>query len=374
MKKILYSAPSVEKVLRYHVPILKKFYKLGYSIHLVVGEGDMSRRIEFVHNFVVNKGMSSSGSHDDLVDLSNLIASERYDIVSSNGNPASWFTRRALRQSEFKPKLNAVMSFGLDYDLGTWPFKRLFRSSIDREFRGDTDLMMVMNSTDLKTARNMALARNVAKIPGTGFDIDAFQPAIQEQRQEARKQLGCGDDVFVFVCCGEFDANHHHRFLINNMQMLHRRIVVFMLGDGVQAKSCRSLIKDRGLEGNVFMPGEVADIMPYLRASDATLSICRYEGFPNFIAKGQAMGIPSVVSAVKGNLDVVTDRRDGLVYTFGRPDSFIEAMQTMTENDGLREAMGQYSMMDCRNFGTDVAVNTIMACYDNALLQNGYSL
>ena len=58
MKKILYTAPSIEHVLRYHMPCMGRFRDLGFKVYLATGDSSIARRIPIVDEMVLNPGLS----------------------------------------------------------------------------------------------------------------------------------------------------------------------------------------------------------------------------------------------------------------------------------------------------------------------------
>lgn len=367
MSKILYTAPSVEHVIRHHVNILHNFASLGYEVHLAVGLGAAAPQLEFVDKILVNPGLAATGSSDNLKELVAYIDETKPDIVSYNGDPASWFTRRALDVCDFHPALCTEMNFGLGFDSDTFALKRFLRSRRNRSHKRVTDLMMVMNGSDLKMAEKYGLAREIRQVPGTGVDVGRLKLVSKEQRNAAREALGCKPDDFVVVSTGAFDKNHHQEFVVDNMMFLTRRINLFFLGDGPETHNVDKKIFKLGLGENVHTVGAVDDVFPYLLAADATLSACRYEGMPKFILEGFAMGIPTVASAVKGNLELVVSGRNGITYSLDNHKSFARAMQVMVYGDELRSHLSQNAMLDARDYSDKIATNAIMMCYENAL-------
>ena len=367
MKKILYTAPSVEHIMRHHIPCMGRFRDLGFKIYLATGDATIVRNVPIVDEMVLNPGLSGGVVADNAKQLASFIESERFDIVTSNASPASYVTRRAVRMSDHRPALSATMCFGLGFDEDTSALKKSRRLRREKSVRKATDLMMVMNSSDFKMATTHGLAGFVARIPGTGVQVSRYEPPSAAARAAAREALGLRPDSFVMTCVGAFDRNHHQRFVIENMMFLPRRFEIVMIGEGETRAACADRVFKLGLEGVVHLPGYDDNLEPYLKASDAMLSACRYEGLPWPILIGQAMGLPSVVSAVKGNLDVVFNGRNGLTYFLGDPNSFIEAMRALLFDADMRALLGSHASEDVARYDIALATDAIMDCYLRAL-------
>ena len=366
MKKILYTAPSAEHIARYHLAILEEFREMGFKIYLATGDRTVVRNLPYVDEYALNSGLAGDPTAN-VKELAAYIEAEKFDIVSSNVQAASLFTRRAVRQSDHRPALNATMCFGFNFDEDTGSSKLRSRLGKEKRVRKCTDLMMVMNSGDYKMAVRNELATTVALVPGTGIDTARYARVDAAERAAARERIGCSEGDFVMTCVGHFDQNHHQGFVVENMLYLPRQFQIYLIGSGENLDACRDRIFKLGLEDVVHTPGHVDDLESYLVASDAMLSACRYEGLPRSIVIGQAMGLPSVVSAVKGNMDLVVNGKNGLTYTLGNPDSFISAMRTMLHDDAMRAAMGEEAAVGVERFDVGVATETIMECYREAL-------
>ena len=339
MVKVLYTAHSVLHVLRYHVPFLRYLHQQGHEVHLVVGEGACPASLEFVGSYLIDDALANYAGRNGAQPLATLMANQRFDAVVSCSGSAAQTTCMAIKLSGYKPKLNTVISTGFNFDMQTSPLKRRYRMRLLRKFRKITDLMIATNSQDLMLARKYKLAANVEQLSGSITNMQGLQPPTLEERTQARSKFGVSDDQFMVVYTGRFDKNHHQKQIIYNMLFLPRNVRLFLLGDGPMKQDCIKTMNDYKLADVVRMPGSVEDVMPYIRACDLTLSAARYEGLPQFVLEGQAMGIPAVVSAVKGNLDLVTNGYNGLTYTVNKQDSFIHAMQAMILKDDLRQKL-----------------------------------
>ena len=73
---------------------------------------------------------------------------------------------------------------------------------------------------------------------------------------------------------------------------------------------------------------------------DVLLHASHREGFPNVVLEAAALGVPTVASAVTGNLDAVVDGRTGLLFPRGDADAMVRCLLAMS-HPAARTTMGE---------------------------------
>ncbi len=358
--KILYTAPDMAHIYKYHVGLIDQLKQNGHEIVLATGGKPQSSQNEELSTFVFIEGLSSHKKSNGAKELSNLIASIRPDMVIACSQPACNFTRWAIRLSGFRPERCICIDFGFNFDNETNGLVRFIRMHKARFFKKYTDLLVVSNAEDLRIAQRHNLAKDFMLTPALGIDLSGIEKSDASIKMAARARIGAKEDSFVLVMAGNFDANHRQKKIIENMLYLPRKIELFLIGEGKNLAKCKKRIFELGLEDSIHTPGFVSDKYDYLLAADATLSAIRYEGFPSFLVEGQALSIPCIVSAVKGNIDVVINGYNGLTYELGDSDSFIQAMRLMMYEEDFRAQLAQNSKRDIDKYERKKVVDLLV--------------
>lgn len=165
-------------------------------------------------------------------------------------------------------------------------------------------------------------------------------------RAPARPADAPSREYLLYV--SRFDPYKRHAELVRAYasleEPLRRRHPLLLLGetDLVDAARCAQLVRDLGLEGQVFMPGVVphADLPAYYRHAHVVVFVSACENCPNILLEALAAGRPIVCSDVPPMPDF---GGEDLIYCSPHdPASIAAAMRTalLDEPRALRAAAG----------------------------------
>lgn len=91
----------------------------------------------------------------------------------------------------------------------------------------------------------------------------------------------------------------NHNFMIEIASILKKRNInfkMFFLGDGPLKKQIELKIKEKKLESNIIMTGNVSNVYEYMQIFNILLLPSFYEGLPVTLIEAQASGLPCIVS------------------------------------------------------------------------------
>ena len=101
-------------------------------------------------------------------------------------------------------------------------------------------------------------------------------------------------------------------------------------------QKCESL----GLSGRVRFLGHVGDLYDRYKNYAFTVMTSRYEGFPMTLLEGAASGLPMISLDIEtGPSEIIEDGINGFLADNDNNQSIINAIETLIENDDLREKM-----------------------------------
>lgn len=116
-------------------------------------------------------------------------------------------------------------------------------------------------------------------------------------------------------------------------------LVLWIVGDGVEATSLRKLAAELGLNGAVQFFGERADVGTWLREADVFVLSSISEGLPISILEAMAVGLPAIVTEVGGMPEVVSLSGAG---TTVRPGDVEMLASAIVEFAGRRNDLKQW--------------------------------
>jgi glycosyltransferase involved in cell wall biosynthesis len=170
-----------------------------------------------------------------------------------------------------------------------------------------------------------------------GVDPDHFAPP-------ANRQNGSGPLSVLYI--GRMVPVKGQALLIDAVEQLRRsglNIEATLLGEGVRRESLTRLVRDRGLDDAIRLPGVVGqeEIRDYYRQADIFVLPSFAEGVPGVLMEAMAMGLPVVTTRIAGIQELVEDGYSGFVVPPGRVDVLVDAVQRLASNPELRREMGE---------------------------------
>ena len=127
-------------------------------------------------------------------------------------------------------------------------------------------------------------------------------------------------------------------------------------------------VRRLGLEDRVVVRTNVTGMEDYLQAADLGLFTSDNESFCLSILEAMFFGCPSVATAVGGIPEVVETGVSGLLIPFGRPEPLARAVETLLQDPGLRQSLGQAAWHRARAlFSAEAIVPRYEALYRRIL-------
>jgi glycosyltransferase involved in cell wall biosynthesis len=121
----------------------------------------------------------------------------------------------------------------------------------------------------------------------------------------------------------------------------HPALTLAIYGEGPERGMLVDLVRTRGLESRVRLPGFTAGIAERLRNFDLFLFSSRYEGFPNALGEAMSAGLPVIASDGPGNQELVRDRVNGRVFPAGDVAALASIIAELHGDRAGREALAQ---------------------------------
>jgi glycosyltransferase involved in cell wall biosynthesis len=181
-----------------------------------------------------------------------------------------------------------------------------------------------------------------------GVDTERFRPASPAERAELRLRLGLPADGRIVAFTGRLLGGKGLETLLEAFasvaaQEPRAHLLIVGSGDG-QMLSVEEQVRERvargDLAGRVTMPGRVDNVEDYLRASDIFAFPSVFEGLGLSLIEAQACGLACIGSRTGGIVDVIEDRRTGLLVNPGQVDELAAALRDLLTDEARRTALG----------------------------------
>jgi len=264
--------------------------------------------------------------------LARILRSERPDVVHTR-NWGGMDGILAARLARLPAVLHGEHGWGMDDPDGANRKRILARRFTSRCVRGYTCVSQDIERWLLERVRVRAPVRQIYN----GVDAARFRPGRSDGR--IRRGIGIPDRAFVVTICGRLDPIKDHETLFRALRELRRRHPeshLLVVGDGPER---RALERQAG-EG-VWLLGERADVPQILAETDVFVLPSLNEGISNTILEAMAAGVPVVASRCGGNPELVVDGECGCLFTPGRDDEIVGALERYASDTPLRRAHGE---------------------------------
>lgn len=139
----------------------------------------------------------------------------------------------------------------------------------------------------------------------------------------------------VLVCVGRLSAEKGHADFIEALAIVRsrgHRVSAVLAGDGPERPRLESLLRERGLDSSVFLPGYVDTPQQILEEADLMVLPSHTEGLPNAALEALAMDVPVLATRVGGTPEVIEDGVTGRLVPAHAPAAMAQAIEDFLGN------------------------------------------
>ncbi|MFK8019532.1 MAG: glycosyltransferase [Pseudomonadales bacterium] len=115
----------------------------------------------------------------------------------------------------------------------------------------------------------------------------------------------------------------------------------FLVGEGPLRDDLESQLKNLDIVANVELTGSREDLPEFLAAMDIAVLASHTEGMSNALMEYMASSLPSVVTDVGGNPELISHERTGLLVQPSDPNAMAQALLRLLTNHNLAKSLGE---------------------------------
>jgi glycosyltransferase involved in cell wall biosynthesis len=178
-------------------------------------------------------------------------------------------------------------------------------------------------------------------------DIHRFAPVAGVEKLNLRARLGIPPDSFVVLFVGRLAPEKSLPFLLqafSRVKRKHPSAILALVGDGPLREALVKQAESLGLTpSDIRFAGRVDpdDVCSWLKLSDAFALVSQSEGLPCSLIEAMSTGLPSVVTDIPANKQLVENEKEGLVVPVGDANAIAAAFEWLIQNPEPRSAMGR---------------------------------
>jgi glycosyltransferase involved in cell wall biosynthesis len=245
-----------------------------------------------------------------LVNLPRLLRRGRFDVAHFHLFGANWICKPLAALCGVRVRVN--------HDQCNDQFRtdRVWRLGVDRATnRLSSHIFAVSASTrDFLTGREKIPASKITLLPNA-VDTERFRPATAAESSAARDELGLPSGATVVAGLGRLHPQKNWPLFLR-LASRFPEVTFVIAGTGPEQERLHGLAPV-----NVRFAG-FRDARTVLAAADVFLLTSDYEGTPMTLLEAMACGVPSVVSAVDGCVEILGDGHGGSTAQAGDESDF----------------------------------------------------
>jgi glycosyltransferase involved in cell wall biosynthesis len=308
------------------------------------------------------------GHYRGIREIQRTIQSGDYDVVHVHTPIASFLTRIALlRRDRWATRL-LYTAHGFHFELTPKTVKGLPFLAAEKFAARRTDMLVVINDTDLQAATKLRLApsTSIAYIPGIGVDLTAYRRDLVSVEQADRflRDARLDRSHQIIAAIGELSRNKNHGDLIRAFaQVKDRDTVLAIAGEGPLEDSLRHLAEALGVADRVRLLGRLRDVRPLLHASTVFVMPSLREGLPRSVMEAMAMGVPVIGTDIRGTRDLLANGAGRLVP----PRSVAElrhALELLLGSEACRRDMTERGLERIKEYALESVTERYLEIYE----------
>lgn len=230
-----------------------------------------------------------------------------------------------------------------------------------------TNLITVSSDVERYIMSNVRAFQKAYRTIYNGVDMARFATADVMKDFSFKESLGLAKDDFIFVCVGRLAEIKNHESLIKAFSSCQfgKNVKLLIVGDGPLRQSIEKLIVTCDVSESVKMLGLRNDIPELLGISDCFVLSSLSEGLSCSIIESMAAGLPSIVTNVGGNPELVQEGVTGYLVDPNNPSALCEQMKKMYVQDRERKKMAAAARAVAYDrFSMDTMLKEYVAVYE----------
>ena len=170
-----------------------------------------------------------------------------------------------------------------------------------------------------------------------GWGVNKTVSCIPNGIPTIKTRVNSNEFDLISVCRLVKWKNLDHLITANSVN----KTKLVIVGSGPEEERLKKLANE--LNSNVTFTGQLSEqeVISYLFRSKIFVLISEYEGLSFSLLQAMACALPSIVSNVKGNLDVISDNIDGIVIDRNIPNSLVDAITLLLQKPADIRRLGE---------------------------------
>jgi rhamnosyl/mannosyltransferase len=218
------------------------------------------------------------------------------------------------------------------------------------QFLKRADRIIVATAEHIESSAFLKAFKHKCEIIPFGIDVKRFQLTSNIQQEIDKIREKHGSKIILFV--GRLSYYKGIEYLIRAMKNVAGKLL--LIGQGPLGNKLREIVAEIHLENKVVFLGKLDDqeIIPYYHSCDIFVlpSVANSEAFGIVQLEAMACGKPVVNTAIPTGVPQVSiNGKTGITVPPKDTDSLAMAINTLLDNENLRERYGREALIRVQN-------------------------
>lgn len=372
-QRILFVASVEGHLKHFHEPYLQMLCNMGYQMDTAASGENMISCLANHYDLPFRRSPLSIRNLTAYQGLRRLIERNNYTLIHCHTPVAAFLTRMAARNARKKGTKVLYTAHGFHFYEGASPLKNLIFLSAERYASRFTDCIITINREDYAALGKHHFKSGQAFLThGVGIDLSRFSPIGPAERLRRRKKLILPVDAFVLIYPAEYSARKNQEVLLRAVALALKQcpsLLLLLPGDGAHRKKLEALARSLHIANSVRFLGFRTDIPELLSVADVSVAPSKQEGLPTHVIEAMASGLPCIASRIRGQVDLIEDGVNGLLYPTESPAALAEKILLLYNQPELRDQMGRNGLEKSRSYGLSETSREMADIYRKYLKQ-----
>jgi glycosyltransferase involved in cell wall biosynthesis len=310
-----------------------------------------------------------------LIHMIRVFRRERFDIVHTHAPKTGVLGRIAARLTGVPVIVNTV--HGL-YGTDGGALRRALFLFLERIAAMCSSYEFCQSSEDLETLRRLRIVRPERSMAiGNGVDLTVFDRS-EAARTATRAALGVDNNTLVIGSVGRMVWEKGYREVFEAAERIHAThpkvcwIIAGPIEEGKADGIPADVIADLDRRGAIKFLGLRTDMRDLYAAMDLYVLASYREGYPRSAVEAAVMGLPLVVTEIRGCRELVTHESNGLLVPPRDAAALEAAVRRLVEDVPLRERLATRNRLDAPGrFDERRIIASILDVYNKIRVERG---
>ena len=284
------------------------------------------------------------------ISLLKKISMENYNIMHCHSPIGSVVARLAFNKARKKGTRVIYTAHGFHFYKGAPKKNWLVFYPIEKICTLFTDILITINKEDYSFAKKHFKNTNIEYLPGVGIDLKKFSKKTSETNK--RRELSLKDDDIILFSVGELNQNKNHEVIIKALGKLQNKKIHYLIaGIGDKHDYLLQLSKEENV--NLHLLGYRTDVKDLYAIADIFVFPSYREGLSVSLMEAMSIGLPCIVSRIRGNVDLIDDNLGGFLCQPDDINDFKNKINFLLSKKEYMHNFSTYNLNKIKNFGID---------------------